>query len=300
MRRFKLNLLLIILPFIAAAQDKNQGDSLAAAGFSRMEINEIDSAKALLSKAKSIYRQLNIDEKEADMNLKLGEICIREKEYLTALDYLKLAYDYYSSMSMRKSETMCGITIGRVYIEMENYVTAREYLNKSLNLAKANGFDPMEAEALLNIGLSYNKSGDLRNAEEFYLHCVSAADDSESVGINIQACRLLTDLYIKKEDYELAYSFLHKSVALNDSILKNYALKEVEGMKNLFNSTISIQETELLLNKVTIDQLQTDLRRAKLHFRLLFLFSMILMLSLLVIGYYLYHKATPKTNKALD
>jgi tetratricopeptide (TPR) repeat protein len=105
-------------------------------------------------------------QKDVSMFYRMGMVYKFDKNYLSAIDYLKKAAD------LDKKNVNALLELGNIYLISEDFPNAKEYYNRALKL------DPNYPEVFFALGQMDSKDGNFAGAVENYEKAASIAPDS--------------------------------------------------------------------------------------------------------------------------
>ncbi len=194
-----------------------------ALGNKKLANNNYQKAYEIVSKEKNISK-INLDSKDGNIedyfDMALGYF--EEKNYKEA--------DFYADLMLRADPNSKSAYFVKAKIAqtLKDYQNAVEYLNKAIlldpellntNLAKSLGIVKMPVatkEFYNSKALHAWFSGDIEGAIKYY---------NSYLKLNPSDCdayNFLADLYIKKDDFQMAQNTLNKAVRLNSNNILNY------------------------------------------------------------------------------
>ncbi|MBS1559196.1 MAG: tetratricopeptide repeat protein, partial [Bacteroidetes bacterium] len=138
------------------------------------------------------------------------------------LKALKLAEEKYLY-----EEATASNVLGLLAIRKQNYKEALTYLSRALLIREKNNFRDDATSSLLNLGILFEKTGDLTKAEEYNLKSLAMARELGSP-VNISyAYQTLGQLYTKMKRFDKALVNLNQAEALSKKINAQDILKDV-------------------------------------------------------------------------
>ncbi len=291
-------------------------------------ILEGDYASALkkLSKAQSMFRQLNDSSELAKTYLLLGNIYSSTDNYTEAIRYYRTSSGLFKKLKDFKSLAAINNNIGIVYWKTGELDSASIYYNKSLLTYLEFNDKESLATNYTNIGVIYAENKEFKKAIEYYKKSnVTLKELDRTFGQSINYLNI-GDAYIRLKDYDLADKNLEIAIKIAEedgfnSVLGDYyytvgEIREAEGKykkalkwykksklmeDSIFNSDTrealietqtaqleEIQKSELeKINQIN----QSNLEAEKLKNTLLLVLSGSILLLLLLATTYFYKRA---------
>ena len=206
----------------SAPEVKKNGALLRAVSINlcaiKQEMNQLDAA---LSYARTAEGLDNNPRSLADLNVNIGAIFEKKKEYDKALQYFLKGLDYYKDLDSKMGIILTYNNLGNVAIFLKKYKQAETYL--------------LEAEKLLET----NKN-------------------PKSLSHNQQ---MFADLYEQNGNLEQSLAYLKKNIALNDSILGVEKQEAIAQLEVKFETEKVKKDKELLEKKSTMLLLENQKNR---------------------------------------
>ena len=212
-----------------------QGILLSKIANLQYNLNESQDAMSTIIKAMHIQRSIEDKSNLAVSRYTCGIIHLGDKDYINALDYFKSAKAIFEEEGLNELVTKVTLDEAKAYIGQNNIAKANTLVDKAIILSKKH-----EMNSLLSASLI--KSGELAILEEKYDKALSQtlegsnlANTHGNLEILNESYRVLSEVYEKSGNYELANTNLKLFIELNDSIS-------------------SAKEATLLADKQLIDQ----------------------------------------------
>ncbi|MNK08478.1 Tetratricopeptide repeat protein [compost metagenome] len=226
----------------------------------KFNIGKVYSQISNFGEALKYYLQaLNIANKHVELKdvrltilSNIGGLYENEKDYESALKYLKKAYTEAEEIKSSYNSFLSGINISDIYNHMDNYKEARVYLNeiKGISVSKelelvwyVNYAESFFVEGRIDkaqkIMEDVLKSVDSKNEKSCYLCVVNllskiyekknkldkaiyyakiGLENSHSIGDSIESYEMLSQLYFKKKDYDNAFKYKNLLLSEKDSL----------------------------------------------------------------------------------
>lgn len=131
--------------------------------------------------------------------------------------------------------------IGALYFKIQDYKIALDYYTKGYqNRIKAKAPQSGLIESQINIGKSYRKLDDRKNALYWLEQGLAEAKKNEHVELTHRACEQLKDVYYEMKDYNKAYETQALYFNLRDSLFgmdKKNAIENL-GLQNEFDTRL--------------------------------------------------------------
>jgi len=148
----------------------------------------------------------------------LANIYSARKEYKKALNYT------FKSLALsRKINDLFTVAtdlsnIGDAYENLKDYSKAFDYYQQALHLARKIQSNRTISVSLSNLAKIYEKKQDIPRAIKYATESWIYVKNGGDVGEVMALLKQLQHLYALKGDYKKAYGFMHKYLALDDSV----------------------------------------------------------------------------------
>lgn len=192
-----------------------------------------------------------------------------------ALRNYKLSLEYNEQINSNLGRVICYNSIGQVYIKQNRYTDAKVIIEKALNKALQIGDQFYIASSYINLGWVQEKLGALSASEHNLKRGLEVAETYELNLSIVEADKHLSELYRKKEQYELALEHYKKSIEREKTINNDRNLRYVNDVIIQYENEAKNREIQALADENQI--VKSKLARNKT----IFWYSM---LALFVIG----------------
>ena len=244
--------------------------------------NNAKSIEAAL-KALSIYKNLNLLDREAASYVQLASNFISDEDYTSAISNLIKASNIYKSnknnanyastiVNLGEAYRLSGVldsaatqfkeairvnaiidndiirayasgNLGMVYSAKGNAIEAKKNLNEAISILKTLG-DPYSSSIFLaELGNVYLNEGQLGSAENKFIEALNLAKPN---GLKEQIrdfSKMLSSFYENKSDFKKALVYQKQYQIYQDSLINKEKIKEIEQIKTGFE--IGLRETEI-------------------------------------------------------
>lgn len=220
-----------------------------------------------------------------------GDVCLREKKYIAALNYYYKAKKTLSSASCDDGEL--DTKMGNIYYKQNNFKLAARYWADSYNrLQFCNNAGTTEKlilskqASLNNAGLSYERAGNLDSARYFYLKDLELLNKVDSLNTTIklsvnQARVALYDnlggLYIKLGDTATGKKYLDKCIAIPIPVVDGIKIPPWLKLAEIYlnagknnKAVIAFNESRKLLDRFPKENLSSEIKWNKFYAEFLF------------------------------
>lgn len=257
-------------------------------------------------KAESYYKKaLDLAVTINDSNLisvEYGNIALvldDKGESKKALDFLFKALKIKEHIASEGEIALSYNNIGRAYEHMGEISTALEYFDKSARLYHQMGDEPNKCNTLYNIG-------DLNLKQKNYLKALVFLDSSYKIAQRIHHRTQLRDLYYsfaqtyhKLNNNNLAFEFLNKYAALNDSIYDENSLEQLSEMETKYQTQEREHEIELLQHENEIKNLREKEAKKDFRMTIIIAISSLIILTALIFALFIRIRLKKKAHDSL-
>lgn len=221
-------------------------------GLIQHTIKDYNSAINYFSK---ITTNKEVENKQKATAVYLSALCYSElNDFNRALLYFDRAIELYRITDNTTGVKMCEMFKGKMYINKKEYNKAAVHLNKIIGVpkSKTDSFSYSPAFAFISTAYYHLNEYDqsIKNALISY-HFTKDIDGS--VLYVKESLSALHKSYLAKGEYSLAYSYLNKLIAINDSVLNIDILNGISKTKSQY-------EYQQKLNQEKLIQVKKDLK----------------------------------------
>ena len=202
-------------------------------------------------------------------------------------DSLDLAYTYYynsllheQTLNNKEGIYFALYGLSGVDIKRANYAQAEEHLNKALDIAGDLHDDAGIAICLIERGKLLKAQNRLNLAEADIRESIRYASKVDFKNEIREAYFQLSDIYAKQQQFELAFEFQRRFIALNDSLSSVEVNTKIAEIEARYQISEKEKEIEFLIEKEKLLRKQTNSEKRNRYFLLITLFiTMIFALS---------------------
>ncbi|MCW3077232.1 MAG: hypothetical protein JWO32_1841 [Bacteroidetes bacterium] len=188
-------------------------------------------AKKYLLEAKSLLENIKDELGLSDLLNNLGNVLLFENDTTTALKYFNESLAIATSIKHLRGKANAHLSLGNYYLGQNDIVSSIAQLEESLLYAKHVGELRLVAEALKDLSVAYEKSGNLIKAFQLY----KEYDVSKSL-LQKTDRELLTETFKLKSEIEKAN--------LENELYKNAIAELEKAQKQLERLSLVASETE--------------------------------------------------------
>ena len=198
------------------------------------DVGNFDETTVYLKKANTFSTRLSDFYEEAKLKIYFAKLFLARENLTKANNTISEAFDTFKTFNDYKNLVTCTNVLGQIATQKSDYETAINYFNSAISYLGISG-EKQELDLVFNnLGKLYLQKGDLIQAELYLLKVVSQGSKSGELSQNY---KLLSELYFKKNQLQLAYNYQN----LYLSILEYNALSTV-GSKVLQLTESNLRE----------------------------------------------------------
>jgi two-component system sensor histidine kinase/response regulator len=220
--------------------------SLSNIAFAFLSLNQLDSTEIYANRALEISQRINNRYLIGAALRSLGDVAMQRKDYTAALSKYQATLIIATSIRNTFLESSVMHRIGKVHYERQQYDEALAYFMKTLDIATR------------------------------YQH----KDEME------RTCKLVVEVYKKKNDLKNAFDFQSRYVQIHDSLNDQRNSEQVALLQARFDSEMKETKIELLTKEAQLKQEEINSQRVWLYF---YIGSLSLFILLAVVLFYNYH-----------
>lgn len=277
-------------------QDK-KSQGIIHTKIAKLQYTVEESGKALISltKAAEIQREISDYANLAVTYNVRGILHASQKEYSLALDYFNSAKTKFEEENLEANISDITLNEAKVYIQMNEYSKAKSLLEKSIILAKKYNQPTVLSSAMIYSGKVLSLMGNNDIALAMTEDGLKLAKDKKIVENINDSYSTLSDIYEKKENYQLANEYLRKHIKLSDSILDIKRVNLSPDHKTQFINDYHEAEKKQMEVKLEEADASNNLTRITTILSI----ALITILSLLTLSLYKNNNIRLKTNNML-
>lgn len=209
----------------------------------------------------------------------LGAIYRVKGQFDEALRYSELSLAIKEKQNDKSGISSNLSNIGGVYFDKKDYEQAIIYSKKALQIDKEINNSTGIIINLFNLARVYYEQGNRTTSKKHVIECLAFCEQNKSnAGIQLKANFLLSEIYEKERNFELANAYLKKTYTLKDSLMgieKRKAVAEIETkLKSVeFDKKIELLEKDKIFK-------ENEIKKSRL---LIITFALITILLLLLL-----------------
>lgn len=282
-------ILSFIFSSLFATERKLPADSLASLGSYYYKTQRYIDALDVLGKAMNEADKTGNEQAYLASLMTIGNIYTIFDDYEQALHYYKTslekaeaAGDKASTAKLKNNMLMCYAMLGK-YKEAEacyksiatldmgnedinhfyNYLNqallskAKKYYKgaiffhtQAMKYAQSHNMDGLYVAAEMGqIGTAYEESGDMKEAEKWYLECFDFSEKGKYVGPLTSSCERLADIYRQQGKDKLFVKYNKLYAKYSDSLFKQKEFNSKRSLVNIYENRVKDRHLTILQNK---------------------------------------------------
>ena len=169
----------------------------------------------------------------------------------SALYYLNLSVEYYDYSDNMLSKSFIYHNMAIIYQEMGENAMAMDFLRKAIEISEN---EPSSyAYSLQNLAYLLLENNNIAESEEYYFKALKVAQTVDNSRLESSILIEMSKLFLKKQQYKMAWEYLDKGVALRDSTFSSQNMEKITLLSQQFenykiSTEKSILEKELQLS----------------------------------------------------
>lgn len=204
--------------------------------------------------------KLNLLKEASSTYVNIGNIYMKQLKYDSSAMYYERGLENARKNGDVYNTSIAMMNLGEVAYVSKEYAQALSYFNAALKYIQDNQNDPFHvANCYYAIGKIYGDTKKYKKAEANLLKALTISEESGLRLLEININRYLSQFYEQTEDLSKAYKYFKKYHVLNDSIFNSENLKQIEDIKQKYESELKDQQ---ILENETKLQREATLRNS--------------------------------------
>ena len=229
----------------AIGMERGISANLGNIGLAYFELDEDEKARKFYERALAINERIeNTGSLSTNYN-NLGLLHGDQGRYEEALSYHFKALELRKELGYTLSVANSLNNIGRVYMQQNMHEQALDYLNRALQV---NDGEDKDLSSIIheNMAKTYISSGQYDSALYHGKQTLAFSQGYGSkLGVKV-SYELLTEIYVKLENFEKAFESQHRLMAVKDSILNAEKSRQINELQTKYETRQKEQEIALL------------------------------------------------------
>ncbi|MBS1515641.1 MAG: response regulator [Bacteroidetes bacterium] len=264
-----------------------------------------DYKKALekFEEALAIRKKYNDESLIAHSYIYIGGIYSNLEQFENAERYLNMSLEIYKKLKDHTNTGKVIINISNLYFKKNDKEKAVRYRNDAIDLFLANEKLFAAADAMADLAEYYKTDNSFDEAINSSFRAYNIASDNRYTSIKQHSLKLLSDLYLAKDDSKEAYRYLKIYDDLKDSLARQEAQRKIVNLE--FSNELQRRDREMNLMKTENKLKELTIDNQKRRNTLLLIIVIIFFILLLVIFFAFRiqrknFKALQERNKIID
>ncbi|HLC82747.1 MAG TPA: tetratricopeptide repeat protein, partial [Bacteroidia bacterium] len=219
--------------------------------------------------------------------------------YNDAKAYYLKALKEFEATDFKRGIASVSSNLGIISHILKDDEAALKYYETSISKFREMKDTASESGIWTNVGELYNDKGEYRKALAYYEKGLKYAGGFNNNGFRQDAYDGLSKVYANLKNYEMAYYYKNKHIALRDSVKDEEGMREVAEMEKRMNNEKQEKEIELLKQKEEIQSLKVKSQSEKLKKSNIIIFSVAgVLIVMIAMSFFIYkaYKQIKKTN----
>ncbi len=256
-------------------------------------LEQYDLAIEKYENAMILEKQLDDKEGLAVNHQNLGECYESQAKLEDALKNFRKSLVYNEMVGSNRGKIICNYSIAHVYVHLGKIDEATTILQNNLLKAISLGDEKIITTIYINLGWALIRLGDYDNAEVNLESGLALAKTNNLNSEIAEANKFLSELWIKRDDYEKGMSYFKESRKYEERITNSLNLRYVNDMILRYESQMRANQLERLAEENETVRLKLKKNRTMLTIIGIFL---ILLIGIL---YILYRQSQLNADKKL-
>ena len=243
-------------------------------------LKDYDRALSLFDESEELLISNNDSIGLARLYNSIGELYAATRDFLLAEEYHLRAMDLYRTLENAEGIFYTYFYLGELYRLWQKPDLALEYYEKSRELS--NNFaahSELGGKIRTKVGSIYISKNKLDQAQNYLMQSLTVASNNNNIDLVGEIYQLLSDLHVKKDDFEKALFFYQKYAHLQDSLLNQ------KVQDNILASRLHEQATQnrLLRKNAAIQRLTLEReRRNRITYGIISILTTIILMGLII------------------
>lgn len=240
-----------------------------------------------------LEEELNNKLGQAINNQNIGECYEELGDLKTALNYYRKSLAFNEEIDNEMGRVICNNSIAQVFIKQKKTLYAKQILKTTLSKSIALGDRFISSSVFINFGWALMELGEYDDAEENLIEGIRLSVKYDLPRAQAIGYHHLSDLHIKKDDYNKGLLYYKKAKEIEDAITNETNVRYV-------NDVLFRYDTEKKNSQIQALARENELVRLKLrkNENTLLISTLLLALSSLIL-YILYRQFQLKNEKKL-
>jgi len=273
-----------------------QATSLMNIGIVHDYLGNLPMALYYYNQALSDFQKTKDESGIANCKLNIGIVLTKQKKYQEACDHFIAASEIYSRTNNLTYLAASYLNLGLAYKNQKLFDKAMEYHKKSFDIYTKLNDKYHICFYHLNMGELLLQMNRPDEAKPLLDKAKVLAEEMGVMDLTARAYEFESDYYVKKRNFESAYTTLLKSKEINDSILSAETMKKVSEIQ--YHYEIAKRESEKM--QLVKDNLQKELKLSQRTTIMYIMAVLLLLVAIVVVLLLLWNRTKHKANLELE
>lgn len=264
---------------------RGQSFVLHSLGVVSSNLKQLATAQNYLERSLEMKKELKDNRGMVNTIMSLGDVSKELGQYQAAEDNYMQTLKLAQEIKLPAEQSRSLHQLALLYKQMGEFEKAREYMTQSLTVGKTTGDSLLVAKIRSGLaGINMKEEETMRNEKALLrdLSTIIQAGDRSAEALEYGR---LAEYYSLKKQYEKAFYYLKKEMALTDSIKGSVVLIEMKNLEEKYNSEKKEQEIALLKKDQELQKLALESERANTTLIIIVLISVVIISIILTNRY---------------
>lgn len=272
------------------AEEEKKGAIYNNIGLLFFNEEKYDDALSYYTKSIGIKKKMGDKLGMAVTYTNIGEVYKKIEKYDIAKFYFKKSYAISEEIDDREGAVFYLNNFGEISKSLNKLDSSIIYFKKGLLVSEELNNQFLIAQSLYNIGHSYFLKEEYSAAEPYLERCYTLAKSLEILPEIEKSARILSEIYRRKNNYQLAYKYLNINKEASDSL--NVATSEKQLLKLKLDYKYKLEEEE---SKMLLELKKNEYKKAE--FKLIIIIFFIILLLLVILFLFFRAKYRMRINR---
>jgi len=192
------------------------------------------NAKEKLFRGLSIYKELNLDNEQAELYSLLGVVYENSGRFDSALISYQLSNEIYQLKGNKTGLAKSYLDIGVIYLRQSVYDKAKAYFFKSSQMSENIGSNSILASSFNNLGIIFDREKKYDSARIFYSKAIELQKNKSNNRMLAKLYHNLSLINNNLGDYDNAIIMINRSIEIKKKI------GDLQGLSNSYQTLAQI------------------------------------------------------------
>lgn len=210
-----------------------------------IQLYELDQAKKLIYKAKSIAKELHNEIITIKIYMNLGYLAYKEYAYKDAEDYYNYALKLGVNNKVDKLKARIQSNLGLLYVSKNEKDKAISCYRDAIKAAKLTNDLGNQVDTSIRLSQLLLDIKEFKESEILLLQVYDIVKEKRLMVLMRDILKVLSDIYQEKKDYKTANEYLYKYIQINAEVLNDQKQNLLTNLKVKYEIMQKEQETEI-------------------------------------------------------